>query len=340
MDIQDARQLAAAQDYASAQKLLKQILTREPKNVEAWLVLADVVQKPEISEKCLQQVLKIDPGNPVALQKLHQLASPEPEIQKLESDPALRSQDEHFQDGTQPSTGMADPWENSTQVSLTSHPAPQTLDEPLQEVAQPSMELVDPWEISAHTAPASTPPPESSTSEPPPKKPPESVARIEKPGNSGRWLEFLLIGILVVMVVCVLGLFLFWPDNADQTAASEPALSPDDPLAVIYANIRASNTESIPHYMDTIHSTSPTYQSTQEMTAEAFDLFDLSYQISGLKITEQTRNEAVVAFTLTTRKIRGPRFRDNRINGEMILRKEKGRWKIYNQVVHDIKYLN
>jgi hypothetical protein len=69
-------------------------------------------------------------------------------------------------------------------------------------------------------------------------------------------------------------------------------------------------------------------------------LFDLSYQISGLKITNQTKNEVVVAFTLTTRKIRGPSFRDNRINGDMILRQEDDRWKIYNQVVHDIKYLN
>ena len=380
MDLQDAKQLAFAHDYASAQKLLKQILTREPKNIEAWLVLAEVVQKPEISEKCLQQVLKIDPGNPVALQKLNQPHSPQPESQQADAHPAPQSLDERLQDVAQPSPEMADPWENSAQVSPTSDPAPQTLDEPLQRVAQPSMELDDPWEIStqvsptsdpslhsideplqdiaqtsmeladpwensSHVAPTSgpSPPTEPSSSEPPPKKPPDSVARLEKPGKSRRWLEFSLIGVLVVMVICVLGLFLGWPDNAageDQSAASEAEPAQDDPFAVIIANIRASNAESIPHYMATIHSKSPAYQSTKEMTAEAFDLFDLSYQISGLKITNQTKNEVVVAFTLTTRKIRGPSFRDNRINGDMILRQEDDRWKIYNQVVHDIKYLN
>jgi hypothetical protein len=109
---------------------------------------------------------------------------------------------------------------------------------------------------------------------------------------------------------------------------------------VIIENIRASNAESVNHYMATIHSKSPSYQSTKSMTQEAFSLFDLSYKVSGLKIITQTKNEVVVAFTLTTRKIRGPSFRDNRINGEMILREEDGKWKIYEQVVHDVKYLN
>jgi hypothetical protein len=76
------------------------------------------------------------------------------------------------------------------------------------------------------------------------------------------------------------------------------------------------------------------------MTKEAFSLFDLSYKISGLKIIKQNKNEVVVAFTLSTQKIRGPSFRDNQIRGEMILRQEAGKWKIYNQVIHEIKYLN
>jgi hypothetical protein len=342
MDLQDAKQLAAAQDFASAQKLLKQILTREPKNVEAWLVLAEVVQKPELSEKCLQQVLKIDPGNPVALQKLNQPASQQPEIKQVDAQPVPQPLDEPPQEVAQPSLELADPWQVSTQVSPTSNPSPQSIDEPLQEVAHPSMDLADPWQVPIQGFPTSdTPPPtEPAYSASLPTKPPDPVARRENPGKSGRWLEFSLIGVLAVMVICVLGLFLFWPDNADQSAASEAAATPADPLAVIFANIRASNAENVSHYMATIHSNSPVYQSTKEMTAEAFDLFDLSYQISGLKIKEQTKNEVVVAFTLTTRKIRGPSFRDNRINGDMILRKEDGRWKIYSQNVHDISYLN
>jgi hypothetical protein len=76
------------------------------------------------------------------------------------------------------------------------------------------------------------------------------------------------------------------------------------------------------------------------MSKEAFSLFDLSHKISGVKVLKQANKEVVVGFTRTTRKIRGPRFRDNVISGEMTLRKEHGDWKIFDQVVHDIKYLN
>ena len=315
MDIQNAilqaKKAAGDNDIAIAQKILKKVISQEPKNVEAWLTLADIVKKPEVAEKCLEQVLQIDPANQTAQQRLqkNQSTSQESEFHRRETESV-----------------------------------PQSLDERLQSVAQPSLEINDPWETTLQT----TPTPETMTAaaaatlEPKPEKNRAQNQRM-KPKKSGRWLEFSLIGVLFFMAVCVLGLFLFLPKNAtgqgDQPAggASSPA---DDPIAVIIDNIRASNAESIPHYMATIHSKSPSYQSTKKLTEQAFGLFDLSYEISGVKIVKQNKNEAVVAFTLTTQKIRGPSFRDNRITGDMILRKEDGKWKIYNQVVHDIKYLN
>jgi tetratricopeptide (TPR) repeat protein len=303
--ILQAKKSADDNDYAAAQKILKEVISQDPKNVDAWLTLAEVVQNPEVAEKCLQRVLQIDPGNQAAQQRLQKPASP--------------PQDPDYHPGEP-------------------KPAPQSLDARLQSVAQPEMELADPWEVPQQTAPPPRPaPPEAVPPSPPKQKEPS------KPKRSGRWVEISLIGVLCVMAICVLGLFLFLPKNAsggDGGTAAEAAQPEDDPVAVIFANIDASNAESVPHYMATIHSNSPSYQSTKEMTKEAFGLFDLSYRISGIKIKKQTSNEAVVAFTLTTQKIRGPNFRDNRITGDMILRKEDGKWKIYNQVVHDVKYLN
>ena len=313
MDVQDAilqaKKSAGEDDFASAQKILKRVITQEPKNIEAWLTLADVVQKPELAKKCLQQVLKLDPSNQVALKKLYKTADSGSELHQVEPESA-----------------------------------PQEIEERLQSVAQPSLELADPWDVP--TNPSSPPRPAPLGTQSPSttfQEKPISITPSGKPKKSGRWLEFSLIGVLVVMGVCVLGLFFLLPDNASGEGKTPTAVadsSNDDPLAVIFANIDASNAESIPHYMATIHSKSLVYQSTQEMTKQAFDLFDLSYQVSGLKINKQTKNETVVAFTLTTRKIRGPGFRDNRISGDMVLRKEDGRWKIYSQVVHDVKYLN
>ena len=315
MDIQDAILKAKISsdenDFASAQKILKKIISQEPKNVDAWLTLADVVQKPELTKKCLLQVLKIDPGNQVAQQKLQKFQSLNPNTAVLEQVPA---------------------------------DAPRSLDERIQNAAQPSMELDDPWDVPGQNSlPATATPPLVAAESTEDFQFHNTKPEASKPKRSGRWLEFSLIGVLVLMGVCVLGLFLFLPDNASggqDEHAVEAASSDEDPRAIIFANIDASNAENIPHYMATIHSKSPSYQTTKEMTEQAFGMFDLSYRVSGLKITELTRNEAVVAFSLTTQKIRGPSFRDNRITGDMILRKEDGRWKIYNQVVHDVKYLN
>lgn len=309
--IQQAKKAASQDDIATAQKILKQVISEEPKNVEAWLILADIVKKPEVAERCLQQVLKIDPGNQVAQQKLQRFQSLNPNTVTQEQKPAA---------------------------------APQLLEERLQNVAQPSMELDDPWDVPGQpSSPARPTSPVAAARSMADLQIRSAKPESRKPKRSGRWLEFSLIGVLALMAVCVLGLFLFLPNDASgeqDGPAAEAASSDDDPRAIIFANIDASNAESIPHYMATIHSKSPSYQTTKEMTEQAFGMFDLSYKVSGLKITKQTKNEAVVAFTLTTQKIRGPSFRDNRISGDMILRKEDGRWKIYNQVVNDVKYLN
>ena len=75
MDVQEellhAINLAGENDFAGAQEILKSIIAQEPLNVDAWLTLADVVQNPDLAEKCLRHVLTIDPANPVALQKLN-----------------------------------------------------------------------------------------------------------------------------------------------------------------------------------------------------------------------------------------------------------------------------
>jgi hypothetical protein len=306
--INQAIKAAAENDVVTAQKILKEVITQDPKNIEAWLTLTDIVKKPELKIKCLERVLQIDPGNEAARNRLLSAQEISSDLEKPGKVVAAESQ---------------------------------TPDDRLQNITQSSAELEDPWQIDQQTSKITI---EKAAKEPPPPKPKQTERMVNKPiAKSGRWLEISLIVILVLTATCVLGLVLLIPkNNAVQGGQLAEQASPTDenPLAVIYENIRASNGENVNRYMATIHSKSPSYQSTETMTKEAFSLFDLSYKISGLKILKQNKNEVVVAFTLTTQKIRGPNFRDNRISGDMILRQEDGRWKIYNQVVHDIKYLN
>ncbi|MFN2198378.1 MAG: tetratricopeptide repeat protein [Anaerolineales bacterium] len=74
MDVEDkiyqARIAGSQGDFASARALLKEVLDEDARNVEAWLLLTDVVDRPEFSLKCLQRVLKLDPENEIAAAKL------------------------------------------------------------------------------------------------------------------------------------------------------------------------------------------------------------------------------------------------------------------------------
>ena len=124
--------------------------------------------------------------------------------------------------------------------------------------------------------------------------------------------------------------------------ASGPTPLPEEITAVIFKNIRASNAKDFDGYMATIHSNSPGYNTTKETIQAAFsDQFNLSYRVSDVYLIEQGRNKAVAHFVLTTRLASGSiAFRDNQVTGEMTLRKEDGIWKIYDQKIIEVKYLD
>lgn len=224
--ITQATKAASIGDLSTAKQILKKVITQDPRNVSAWLALADVIEKPDLKIKCLEQVLKIDPGNETASQRLFRTLQANSELEKL---------------------------------SETIASEPQALDDRLQSVAAPSAELDDPWQIEPQsTVTSSAPVP----SEPPRKPKPKPPAENKPPVKSGRWLEISLIAVLVLTAACVLGLVFLIPKNrAVQGGNPAESASPtsENPLNVIFENIRASNAESVSHYMATIHSQSPSY---------------------------------------------------------------------------------
>ena len=77
----------------------------------------------------------------------------------------------------------------------------------------------------------------------------------------------------------------------------------------------------------------------RSMLEDVYRNYDMEYTLAGVKLLKSSGTRAEVSFTLTTRKIWGPAFRDNVVVGVFILRKEDGRWKLYDQRVDDIEYL-
>ncbi len=148
-----------------------------------------------------------------------------------------------------------------------------------------------------------------------------------------------------LLVVCLVAAFaLVVPRLGQLTDVQGPAAAvPDESqavLAVLRENLAAYNAEDIDRYMRTIHPSSPGYSQTESALNEMVDLFDLTASWDRAQIQEINSREALVSFVLTTRKISGPAFRDNTIEGVMTLRPDSGQWKIYNQRVDDIQYLN
>lgn len=68
--VQSAIEAAKQGDNTTALALLKQVLNANPNDVDAWLVLAAVVDDPARKRQCLNRVLKLDPVNQMAREEL------------------------------------------------------------------------------------------------------------------------------------------------------------------------------------------------------------------------------------------------------------------------------
>jgi hypothetical protein len=68
--IQSAIDAAKQGDKTKSIDLVRQVLTSNPNDVDAWMVLAAVVDDPERKRQCLNRVLSIDPTNKIARDEL------------------------------------------------------------------------------------------------------------------------------------------------------------------------------------------------------------------------------------------------------------------------------
>jgi murein L,D-transpeptidase YcbB/YkuD len=118
-----------------------------------------------------------------------------------------------------------------------------------------------------------------------------------------------------------------------SSAAATPSMSPVD---VIHRNMEAMNKEDIAGYMATIHPQGSGYAQTEAVLTELFEIYDLSTTLTDVRLESETADEARVYALMTTRKLSGPEFNNNRLDVIFILRKHQGEWKFFNQDVLDI----
>jgi len=323
MDIQAALQQVqsdlARNETSQALAGLKAIIQQDPGNVEAWLLMADAIEQPDRAKQCLERVLKLDPFNPIALKKLEELENPFTELYAYDEPPAAET----------PEVGAA-PFPSETEPE----PVPA-------EAAAPAFtsDLETGFDFSETPNEAVSPPPVKKPTRP--KKATRVKAKKKPPKKKTPWLEISLI-VVIVLCLCVVGGVLLG-QNADLfETQTQPQVTPtvEDVRYVIFENINSANAEDIDRYMDTIHPRAIGRAYTRETLEDLNGKYDLSYEVSNIEVRRLEADEADVFMVLTTKKINGPAFRDNRLALVMTLKMYEGSWKIWDQEVTDTQYLD
>ncbi len=93
-DLNHARGLLAQGDQEGAVKELVDVLHRNGRNVDAWLLLGDLLEDPSERKDCYKQILKLEPNNQQAYLQLRLLGGTSslklnrPEVRRQEPAPA------------------------------------------------------------------------------------------------------------------------------------------------------------------------------------------------------------------------------------------------------------
>ena len=71
--LNNAREAISRGDKKTAQQILADILNHDNQNVDAWLLLADILDNPQHRIESLKRVLQISPNNVIAKKRLDEL---------------------------------------------------------------------------------------------------------------------------------------------------------------------------------------------------------------------------------------------------------------------------
>ena len=105
-------------------------------------------------------------------------------------------------------------------------------------------------------------------------------------------------------------------------------------------NIRSTEAEDLDSMMRTIHSGSPLFQQTRQQVSQIFGKgLGLKYQLVSLKYLATDGDYAFARVRQRTTKTPADSFKNNEIDMIVAFRKEDDTWKIWNQAILEIKYL-
>jgi ketosteroid isomerase-like protein len=91
--------------------------------------------------------------------------------------------------------------------------------------------------------------------------------------------------------------------------------------------------------MACIDPSSPLYSSTRTQMMTTFEQYDFHVEVTDIEVLDVSAAVAHVQAVLTTTKISGPAYKDNRLTVVFELHEVSGGWKIYGENVTNTEYL-
>jgi uncharacterized protein YchJ len=109
-------------------------------------------------------------------------------------------------------------------------------------------------------------------------------------------------------------------------------------LECVRANLAAMQKGDLDAVLATIHPESPAYLQTPELLGGIVGRYQLAYDLEAAEIEQVGKSSIRVRFVQNTRRISGPDdFPDSRIEGVHVLKRDRGRWKIWFTQVRSAK---
>jgi len=110
-------------------------------------------------------------------------------------------------------------------------------------------------------------------------------------------------------------------------------------ISVIEKNLQMSRDEDADGFLATIHEEAAGYSTIKQGLEQMFDAYDFNYELKEADVLEKSRDKARVHFIQITKKVSGPEFQDNELEGIHTLKRSKGEWKILNTEVTNVRFL-
>ncbi len=109
---------------------------------------------------------------------------------------------------------------------------------------------------------------------------------------------------------------------------------------VLMENFDAYEKEDIFRILPTIHTLSPSYQTTKQVANKIFSTYDLKYELVNFRYLLTDGDYALARILQKTSKVSGPAFRDNLLDIIVVFKQEKGQWKLWSQIVLKLEFIN